>query len=182
MQLFPVSSFLRWVLLADAATCIATGLLMTFGAELLEQFLGLPPELLRYAGIGLLPFAAFIVYLATRENLSTPTIWAVIVLNALWTADSFLLLLSGWIEPTRSVISLSSFRLSAWRCLPLWNTSVCVNQPQLRFDKEKNKEKNLCHLSKQKTKRNYFIKIGEQGNQSFSFTAGRSARTRGNTR
>ncbi|MBA3694294.1 MAG: hypothetical protein H0W77_12795 [Acidobacteria bacterium] len=100
MQLFPVSSFLRWVLLADAATCIATGLLMTFGAGLLEQFLGLPPELMRYAGICLLPFAAFIVYLATRENLSTPTLWAVIILNALWTADSFLLLLSGWIEPT----------------------------------------------------------------------------------
>ena len=55
---------------------------------------------MRYAGIGLLPFAAFIVYLATRENLSMPTIWTVIILNALWTADSILLLLSGWVEPT----------------------------------------------------------------------------------
>jgi hypothetical protein len=27
-------------------------------------------------------------------------VWAVIVLNALWTVDSILLLLSGWIEPT----------------------------------------------------------------------------------
>ncbi len=100
MQLFPISSFLRWVFFADAATCFATGLLMTFGASLLEQFLGLPPELLRYAGIGLLPFAAFIIYLATRENLSTPTVWAVIILNVLWTADSLWLLLSGWVEPT----------------------------------------------------------------------------------
>jgi len=100
MQLFRTSTFLRWVLLADAATCIATGLLMMLGSGLLEQFLGLPAELSRYAGVGLLPFAAFLVYLAARENLSPPVVWAVIVLNALWTLDSILLLLSGWIEPT----------------------------------------------------------------------------------
>lgn len=100
MQIFPVSNFLRWVLLADAATCIATGLLMTLGANPLEQFLGLPPELLRYAGLSLLPFAAFIIYLATRENLSASAIWAVIILNALWTADSILLLLGGWVATT----------------------------------------------------------------------------------
>jgi hypothetical protein len=27
-------------------------------------------------------------------------VWAVIVLNALWTVDSFLLLLTGWVAPT----------------------------------------------------------------------------------
>ena len=100
MQLFRTSTFLRWVLLADVATCIATGLLMMLGSGVLEQFLGLPAELSRYAGVSLLPFAAFLGYLATRENLSPPVVWAVIVLNALWTVDSILLLLSGWIEPT----------------------------------------------------------------------------------
>jgi len=48
----------------------------------------------------LLPFAAFLVYLATRENLSPVAVWTVIILNILWTADSFLLLLSGWAAPT----------------------------------------------------------------------------------
>lgn len=100
MEILRTSTFLRRVLLADAATCLAAGLLMLFGAGLLEQSMRLPQELSRYVGIGLLPFAAFLVYLATRENLSQPVVWAVIVLNVLWTADSILLLLSGWIEPT----------------------------------------------------------------------------------
>lgn len=100
MQLFPMTKFLRLVFLADAATCLATGLLIAFGANLLEQFLGLPPQLLFYAGIGLLPFAAFLIYSATRENLSSTAVWTVIILNVLWTADSFLLLPSGWVAPT----------------------------------------------------------------------------------
>ena len=100
MSISRTSTFLRRVLLADAATCAACGLLMTLGAGLLEQLFGLPAELSRYAGISLLPFAAFLVYIATRENLSHPMVWTVIVLNVLWTVDSFLLLLGGWIEPT----------------------------------------------------------------------------------
>lgn len=100
MQLLRTSTFLRWVLFADAATCIATGLLMMLGSGLLEQFLGLPAELLRYAGVSLAPFAAFLVYLATRENLSPPAVWTAIVLNMLWTAASLLLLMTGWVAPT----------------------------------------------------------------------------------
>lgn len=100
MQLLRASNFLRYVLLADAATCLATGLLLTVGAELLEQFLGLPTQLSRYSGISLFPFAAFLIYLARHENLSPFALWAVIILNALWTIDSFLLLFSGWVEPT----------------------------------------------------------------------------------
>jgi len=100
MQSLRTSTFLRWVLFADATTCIATGLLMMLGSGLLEQFLGLPPGLSRYAGASLLPFAAFLVYLAKREYLSPPAVWIVIVLNALWTAGSFLILLTGWIAPT----------------------------------------------------------------------------------
>jgi hypothetical protein len=100
MQALRISTFLRRVLFADAATCIATGLLLTLGSGLLEQFTGLPAGLLRYAGLSLFPFAALLVYLAARENLSPPVVWAVIVLNALWTAESFLLLLTGWVAPT----------------------------------------------------------------------------------
>jgi hypothetical protein len=99
-QSLRTSTFLRRVLFADAATCLATGLLLTLGSGALEQFLGLPAGLMRYAGLSLLPFAALLVYLATRERLSPPAVWAVIILNALWTADSFLLLLTGWVAPT----------------------------------------------------------------------------------
>lgn len=100
MQLFQTSRFLRGVLLADAVTCVATGLLMLLGANLLERYSGLPSELSRYAGISLLPFAAFLVYLANRKTLSPSVVWTVIVLNALWTMDSVLVLLTGWIAPT----------------------------------------------------------------------------------
>jgi hypothetical protein len=54
MQTLRTSTFLRWTLLADAATCVATGLLMTLGSGQLEQFLGLPAGPLRYAGVSLL--------------------------------------------------------------------------------------------------------------------------------
>jgi hypothetical protein len=99
-QTLRTSTFLRRVLLADAATCLASGLLLTLGSGVLEQFLGLPAGPMRYAGLSLLPFAALLAYLATREHLSPPAVWAVIVLNALWAADSFLLLLTGWVAPT----------------------------------------------------------------------------------
>lgn len=100
MQSLRTSTFLRGVLFADATTCVATGLLLMFGSGPLEQYLGLPAGLLRYAGLSLLPFAALLVYLAARENLSPGAVWAVIVLNALWTVDSVLLLLTGWVSPT----------------------------------------------------------------------------------
>ena len=44
MHLIRTSTFLRWVLFSDAATCIAAGLLMMLGSGLLErqhQLLGL---------------------------------------------------------------------------------------------------------------------------------------------
>ena len=99
-QSLQTSTFLRRVLFADAATCAGTGLLLTLGAGALASFLGLPAGLMRYAGLSLLPFAALLVYLASRERLSPPAVWAVIFLNALWTLDSFLLLLAGWVAPT----------------------------------------------------------------------------------
>ena len=100
MQTLRTSTFLRWTLLADAATCVATGLLMMLGSGQLEQFLGLPAGLLRYAGVSLLPFAAFLVYLAKRENLSTQGVWTAIVLNTIWTAASLLLLMTGRVALT----------------------------------------------------------------------------------
>ena len=93
------SPFLRRVLLADAATSGATGLLMMLGAAAAGELLGIPDALVRYAGLTLLPFAALVALLATRENLWRAGVWAVVVCNALWAADSVLLLLTGWIEP-----------------------------------------------------------------------------------
>lgn len=93
-------SFLRRSLLADAAISGATGLLMIFGAGLLEGLLGLPASLLRYAGLSLLPFAVLVFGLARRDPLSPGSVWAVIAANAAWVAGSVLLLVSGGVAPS----------------------------------------------------------------------------------
>ena len=92
-------SFLRRVLLADAATSAATGVLLVADAGMLAELLALPADLLRVSGVILLPFAALVAILATRAHLPRRAVWAVIAANALWALDSILLLVSGWVEP-----------------------------------------------------------------------------------
>lgn len=92
--------FLRNVLILDAIATGATGLLLTFFSSFLTPLLRVPGELLFYAGLVLLPYAALVGWLATREALARWSVWAVIVTNVLWAVDSVLLAMSGWIEPT----------------------------------------------------------------------------------
>ncbi len=66
----------------------------------MSQLLGLPELLLRASGAVLLPFAALLAYLALREQVNRMAVWAVVIGNGLWAADSLLLLLSGWVAPT----------------------------------------------------------------------------------
>ena len=102
MSMLHPSPLLRQALLSDAVTSAACGLLMLLGAGPLSGLLGLPEMLLRLAGAVLLPYAAFIAYLGVREQLQRPIVWAVVIGNVIWTADSLLLLMSGWVEPTRA--------------------------------------------------------------------------------
>jgi hypothetical protein len=94
------TSFLRRVLLADALTCVATGLLLLLGARFLEPLLGLPVALLQNTGLVLLPIAGFIAHVGTRVEISRRLVWVVIAGNVLWVMDSAALLMSGWILPT----------------------------------------------------------------------------------
>jgi hypothetical protein len=100
MPSIPTSPFLRRVLLADAATSAAAGLLMAFGAGPVAGLLGIPAGMLRPAGLALLPFAGFVLWLATREALPRAAVWAVVLCNALWAVECLLLLATGWISPT----------------------------------------------------------------------------------
>lgn len=99
-EIIRVSNFLRFVLFADAATCAACGLLLALGGGFLQNLLGLPAPLMVYAGLSLFPFAAFLIYAATRKSISKTAVWAIVGLNLLWTIDSFLLLVSGYVAPT----------------------------------------------------------------------------------
>jgi hypothetical protein len=100
MSEFRPSPFLRTILLVDAATCVATGLLMLIGAGLLDTLLGLPVSLLRYAGASLLPIAVFMAFVATRENPARAAVWVIIVGNIGWVIGSFELLFAGAVSPT----------------------------------------------------------------------------------
>jgi hypothetical protein len=92
-------SFLRRVLLLDAVASGAMGVALVLLATVLAPLLDLPQEMLREAGVVLIPFAAFVGYLASRERPSRVGVWIVIVANAIWTIDSIVLLFSDWIAP-----------------------------------------------------------------------------------
>jgi hypothetical protein len=93
------NTFLRRLLLADAAISGATGVLMLAAATLLERWLALPAPLLRSAGFSLLPFAALVLYLSRRDVLPRGGVWTVIALNFAWVIGSAVLLLAGGVEP-----------------------------------------------------------------------------------
>ncbi|MGJ6966662.1 hypothetical protein ACSDR0_32595 [Streptosporangium sp. G11] len=87
------------VLWTDAFLTGGFALLLAAAATPLAGLLALPEPLLRWSGIGLLPVTAFIVYLAGRPVPPRGGVWALIVLNALWTVDSVFLLFTGWVDP-----------------------------------------------------------------------------------
>lgn len=93
------STFLRRALLADAALTVITGIAAAFGSGSLGKLLGLQSSLLAGSSAALIPFAAFVAFVATRERVLRPWVLAIIASNVLWVAGSFLLLLFGWIEP-----------------------------------------------------------------------------------
>jgi hypothetical protein len=87
------STFLRRVLFVDAATCVATGALLSLDAGPLAPMLGLPAALLFYSGLSLFPIAAFMLWVTTRERLLGAGTWLVIAGNVLWVAGSALVLM-----------------------------------------------------------------------------------------
>lgn len=84
----------------DALTCALTGLALALGAGPMAPILGLPAGLLRYAGVSLVPFAAFVLWVGTREPLSRIAVQLIIGLNAAWVAASAGLLVSGLVAPS----------------------------------------------------------------------------------
>ena len=94
------SVLLRRILLADAIVSGATGVAMMLGAGMLAPLFGVPEALLRWAGLSLIPFAAFAAAVAMRDSIARGAVRVVIAANLLWAADSILLLFTGWVDPT----------------------------------------------------------------------------------
>jgi CHASE2 domain-containing sensor protein len=67
---------------------------------MLEELLGLPAALTRTAGLILIPFVAFVLYVGAREPQVRGAVWTIALANFAWAAASIALLLSGWVAPT----------------------------------------------------------------------------------
>lgn len=94
-----VTTFLRNALFADALVSGAAGIAMMLGAPLLAPFLGLPAELLFWAGVVLVPFVAMLIMIARRTTVSKLVLFDIIAINVLWVVGSLVLLVSGVVEP-----------------------------------------------------------------------------------
>lgn len=86
------------VLALDALTCLAAGLLMTAGATILALLTGLPPELLRYAGIALFPVALLFGWLSRTRSVPLPLLWLAIAGNLAWIVGNVVVV--ELLEPT----------------------------------------------------------------------------------
>ena len=93
------SSFLRRVLVVDAVFSGVSGIAMIALAEMLAGLLQLPVELVSEGGIVLLPFAAFVGFVASRSEPSRFAVWTIIAINIVWAVDSIVLLFTGWVAP-----------------------------------------------------------------------------------
>ena len=99
LAMIRTETFLRRILILDGATCIAMGAALVLGSSALSDLLAIDSLVLRGAGAVLLPFAAFVLWTATRAEVPGWAVWAIIGLNLLWTVESFVGLAAGWLAP-----------------------------------------------------------------------------------
>lgn len=100
------SRLLRLALLADAAGSGAAGVLLATAAGPLAGFTGLPHPLLLGCGLFFIAYAAFVLWLGTRERPLSVLVKLVVAGNAVWGIDSLLAPALGWIAPTGSGLAL----------------------------------------------------------------------------
>jgi hypothetical protein len=99
----PISAsprFLRNLLFADAASCLATGGLQVMFTSPLAQILNLPAALLAATGWFLLAYGAIVGFVATREPLPRAPIWLFMAGNMAWALACAVLLAGRWLAPT----------------------------------------------------------------------------------
>lgn len=92
-------TLLRQVLAADAIGSAASAALLLLGAGALGPLLDLRHGILVAAGAALVPFAAFLAWLALQRTPSRAGVWLAIAINALWVGASAGILLSGIERP-----------------------------------------------------------------------------------
>ena len=100
MSVFSSPRFLRNVLLADSASCLATGALQVVFTDALSQWLSLPASLLLETGVFLLAYAAAVASIALRNPIPRPVVWLLVVGNLGWALGCAALLAGGFVAPS----------------------------------------------------------------------------------
>ncbi|MFZ6769903.1 hypothetical protein ACO0LM_22850 [Undibacterium sp. Di26W] len=93
---------LRKILMFDALTCVAMGLLLVSASGLLSGLLGLPKDFVLLAGVALFPCAALMLLtsrIGTQAQPPAALVWLVIIGNTGWVIAS-LLTMELWFSPT----------------------------------------------------------------------------------
>jgi hypothetical protein len=98
--IIPTGTFLRNALKLDAALSTVMLAGMTVGAATLAPATGLPQGLLVAVGVGLIPWVAFLLWMATRPAVPAAAVWGVIVLNLAWVVACVAVAFGLGFEPT----------------------------------------------------------------------------------
>ena len=116
------------VLALDAITCLVAGAGMAAGAELFSPPTGLPVEVLRYAGLALLPVAAFFGWLSRVRPLPVGLVQVAVGGNLAWVAGS--LILVAVLEPALPGLLFVLAQASAVLVLALaeWRGALALRQ------------------------------------------------------
>lgn len=100
MPIFDASRFLRNVLFADAASCLASGALQILFTAALAGLLNLAPSLLAGTGWFLCAYGALVAFTACRNPLPRAFVPLFIAGNLAWAAGCAALLAGQWQAPT----------------------------------------------------------------------------------
>lgn len=95
---------LRQVLLADVVVTGAAALLLALAAGPLGDRFDLSVTLLRAAGIALIPWTVFVLYVATRSVIPRAGVWTIATGNLAWTIASLMLIVSDAVDPSATGI------------------------------------------------------------------------------
>jgi hypothetical protein len=91
---------LRAALKLDAVVTGANGAAYLVAAGPLGELLGLSETLLRATGAFLLAFAVLVWLTGSRREIPRGPVYAIVVANAVWAADSLVAAIAGWGDPT----------------------------------------------------------------------------------
>jgi hypothetical protein len=94
------TQFLRRVLAVDSIGTAAMALCTVIFARPLSELLGIPVQLLTGMGLALLPFTAWVGWLARQTNPPRKQVWLLIASNDVWIVASLLVAFSGWLPLT----------------------------------------------------------------------------------